>query len=144
MRECEICFVDNIKDESIVFLKCAHSLCKSCYNKLVKDECPFCRCVFKRDEPKKKNNNHRISLEEYILQLDQEMHDKINRKNKMKENKKNRKNKRQEKKKNPSNNNKVKNRRKSLRHSYDENSSKKEINKNKYIFTKGYNKYVKK
>ena len=40
------------------------------------------------------------------------------------------------------NNNKVKNRRKSLRHSYDENSSKKEINKNKYIFTKGYKKYM--
>ena len=35
----------------------------------------------------------------------------------------------------------LKNKRRSLRKSYNENSSKKEINKNKYIFTKGYKNY---
>ena len=122
MRECEICFAENINDDSIVFLECTHSLCKSCYNRLLKDECPFCRCPFNRDKPDNKKKGHRISLEEYILQMDQKMHEKINKKNKIKGRKKN---KRSEKKKNPSNSNKVKNRRKSLRHSYDENSSKK-------------------
>jgi hypothetical protein len=142
MRECEICFKENVNDSSIVFLECAHSLCKSCYNRLLKDECPFCRSVINREKPESKKK-HSISLDEYILRMDQKMYDHIQRRKKI-----NRKIKKKYKNlNNPSNNksknNKLKNKRKSLRKNYDENSSKKEINKNKYIFTKGYKKNFK-
>jgi len=143
MRECEICFNDNLEDHSIVFLECAHSLCKSCYNRLLKDLCPFCRCKINREGQEKKKCKHTISSEEFILRLDElvnkKLHDKEIRKEKRKKyNKKNSKNSSKNSSKNPSNKNQLKNRRRSLRKSYDENSSKKEINKNKYIFTKGY------
>ena len=146
MRECEICFNDNLQDHSIVFLECTHSLCKSCYNRLLKDVCPFCRCKINREEKEEKQCKHTITSEEFILRLDELVNKKLNDKESRK-NKKINYNKKKIKKnssKDPSNKNQLKNKRRSLRKSYNENSSKKEINKNKYIFTKGYKNYFNK
>ena len=148
MRECEICFNDNLEDHSIVFLECTHSLCKSCYNRLLKDTCPFCRCKINREEPKKETNKHTISNEEFLLRLDELVHRKLdqkkNKKDKKIEYKKKYKSKNKSSK-NPSDKNiknNFKNKRKSLKKLLNENSSKKDINKNKYMFTKGYKKYI--
>jgi len=42
--ECGIC-MDNKDLDSITFLPCIHFICATCYDKLVKNECPFCRNI---------------------------------------------------------------------------------------------------
>ncbi len=41
--ECGICLDDKIKKSDIHSLECKHVLCKTCYHKLLKPTCPFCR-----------------------------------------------------------------------------------------------------
>lgn len=41
--DCRICMEDDILVELIVELKCGHDLCTSCLDKLVLNQCPYCR-----------------------------------------------------------------------------------------------------
>ena len=47
--ECSIC-MENKNLENIVFLPCIHFLCSACYNKLKKNECPFCRNQLREEQ----------------------------------------------------------------------------------------------
>ena len=42
--ECGIC-MENKSIDHINFLPCIHFLCSKCYDKLIKNECPYCRNV---------------------------------------------------------------------------------------------------
>ena len=44
--ECHICF-ENVTEDSIVSLECAHSLCQTCLGNLRQRLCPFCRTSIK-------------------------------------------------------------------------------------------------
>ena len=44
--ECHICF-ENVTEDSIVNLECAHSLCQTCLGNLRQRLCPFCRTSIK-------------------------------------------------------------------------------------------------
>ena len=50
MRECNICYEENIPERKIVVLECKHDLCKKCYDKLLQNTCPFCRREIKGRE----------------------------------------------------------------------------------------------
>ena len=43
MRECGICYETRLPR----FLPCNHSVCHSCYDQLIGDNCPFCRTPFR-------------------------------------------------------------------------------------------------
>ena len=47
--ECGIC-IEHKSIEHINFLPCIHFLCSICYDKLVKNECPYCRYVIVEKE----------------------------------------------------------------------------------------------
>lgn len=47
--ECSIC-MDSKELEKINFLPCIHFLCLECYEKLKKNECPFCRNKIKEED----------------------------------------------------------------------------------------------
>ena len=53
MYKCDICFEEKKKKK---VLGCSHFLCKMCYDKLIKNTCPFCRQPFKREEKTLKTN----------------------------------------------------------------------------------------
>ena len=51
---CEICFTNVLCKKNTKTLKCKHIMCKECFQKLIKKECPFCRCpLASNDEIKK-------------------------------------------------------------------------------------------
>ena len=69
--ECYICLEDKSCFE---VLPCNHSLCSSCYHKLRKSQCPFCRESFikKQKKPKKHNSNlPRFYIPEAIASVSQ-------------------------------------------------------------------------
>ena len=41
--DCRICMEDKIEQKHILHLKCGHDLCLSCFDKLIKNTCPYCR-----------------------------------------------------------------------------------------------------
>ena len=43
--DCTICLDENIHQENITNLECGHTICINCYNKLVRNLCPFCRNI---------------------------------------------------------------------------------------------------
>lgn len=47
MRDCDICFHERCNFKK---LTCNHELCVSCFKKLHKNQCPFCRKNFTIDE----------------------------------------------------------------------------------------------
>ena len=52
--DCTICLDVNIHVAKIKSLDCGHTICIECYNKLVRNLCPFCRQPF--------SSNRRSSL----------------------------------------------------------------------------------
>jgi len=52
--ECEICMNEDISQDNMVKLKCAHELCKDCFKRIaqIKLNCPFCRNEIKEVETK--------------------------------------------------------------------------------------------
>lgn len=46
--ECGIC-MDNETIDCINFLPCIHFICANCYDKLIKNECPFCRNIISEE-----------------------------------------------------------------------------------------------
>jgi hypothetical protein len=78
---CEICCELTLKSD-IKWLDCAHFLCKVCYGRLEKKECPFCRHPFEV-VPKKKSNPERL-IDEDIFEFEPEVrvrHKRGNRRN---------------------------------------------------------------
>ena len=47
--ECGIC-MDNKSIDSVNFLPCIHFLCVACFQKLAKNECPFCRNTISQEK----------------------------------------------------------------------------------------------
>ena len=43
--DCTICLDENIHATKIKNLECGHTICIECYNKLVRNLCPFCRHI---------------------------------------------------------------------------------------------------
>ena len=83
--ECGVC-LENIHINSINFMPCIHFLCVDCYNKLYKNECPFCRNVINEEKEldsydEQENEYNDVDFE--ILVLEER-----NRKNKKKKDKK--------------------------------------------------------
>jgi hypothetical protein len=44
MRECGVCY----ETSNPRFFPCNHSVCHSCYDRLIGDNCPFCRAPFRQ------------------------------------------------------------------------------------------------
>jgi hypothetical protein len=61
--DCKICMEDDILVELIVDLKCGHCLCTSCLEKLVLNQCPYCRRDIDTNNVLKEDNN----LDYYLL-----------------------------------------------------------------------------
>lgn len=59
--ECGIC-MDNKAIECINFLPCIHFICTNCYDKLIKNECPFCRNII---SPEKEEDSFDEAENEY-------------------------------------------------------------------------------
>lgn len=47
MRDCDICYESRINFKT---LSCSHSMCMSCFKKINKTCCPFCRKPFTKEE----------------------------------------------------------------------------------------------
>lgn len=43
--DCNICLTEGISSDKIKFLDCKHYICKSCFEKLVRNMCPYCRAI---------------------------------------------------------------------------------------------------
>lgn len=55
--ECGICLEDNLHNELLHYMECKHFTCNSCYRKLKKNTCPFCRKVIKLFSKPNTNKN---------------------------------------------------------------------------------------
>lgn len=53
--DCTICLESNIKKENMEYLQCGHSICEKCFDKLVRNLCPFCRHTIANKEDKSYN-----------------------------------------------------------------------------------------
>jgi hypothetical protein len=42
---CNICLTDDVSIDKIKFLDCRHYICLSCFDKLVRNTCPYCRAI---------------------------------------------------------------------------------------------------
>ena len=60
--DCTICLDGNIHDKKMINLVCGHKLCINCYNKLIRNLCPFCRNVI----PCKEDRNYNINYDNLI------------------------------------------------------------------------------
>lgn len=59
--ECGIC-MENKKLDCINFLPCIHFICTNCHDKLIKNECPFCRSII---SPEKEEDSYDSAENEY-------------------------------------------------------------------------------
>ena len=78
--ECGIC-MDNKTIECVNFLPCIHFICIDCYDKLIKNECPFCRNVIEINEDsydERENEYDDVEFEMLVLEEDR----RVKRKNK--------------------------------------------------------------
>ena len=50
--DCTICLESNIAKQNMEYLQCGHSICNKCFDKLVRNLCPFCRHVIVNKEDK--------------------------------------------------------------------------------------------
>lgn len=85
--ECLVCF-DNKTIDYITFLPCIHFLCSSCYDKLKKNECPFCRNQMReenREDSYSETENEYNDLQFEMLVLDETRSRRKDKKSKKKE-----------------------------------------------------------
>lgn len=75
--ECLVCFEDK-KIDSITFLPCIHFICSTCHDKLVKNECPFCRNILKeeKEDSFSETENEHVDVQFEILITDRESRNK--------------------------------------------------------------------
>lgn len=70
--ECGIC-MDSKTIECINFLPCIHFICTNCYDKLVKNECPFCRNIISEEKEEesydeRENEYNDVEFEMLVLE----------------------------------------------------------------------------
>jgi hypothetical protein len=70
--ECGIC-MDTKTIEFINFLPCIHFICTNCYDKLVKNECPFCRNIISEEKEEdsydeRENEYNDVEFEMLVLE----------------------------------------------------------------------------
>lgn len=70
--ECGIC-MDSKTLECINFLPCIHFICTNCYDKLVKNECPFCRNIISEEKEEdsydeRENEYNDVEFEMLVLE----------------------------------------------------------------------------
>ena len=66
--DCTICTETKNKQEFVI-LRCDHHLCKDCLDKLLRNQCPFCRKeIFSKEDNKKalENSNEILPEEDQI------------------------------------------------------------------------------
>ena len=61
--DCIIC-MEGKKNEDFVSLACNHQLCKECLQKLLRNQCPFCRKEILYKDDRKNEIEHNIIFEE--------------------------------------------------------------------------------
>ena len=87
--ECSVCF--EIKPvDSVTFLPCIHFLCSCCYEKLKKNECPFCRNKLREEHEEDsydETENEYNDVQFEILVLEESRTRRRNRKNRRQEKK---------------------------------------------------------
>lgn len=67
--DCRICMEDNILQKNILHLICGHILCISCYDKLVKNTCPYCRKLIE-NKVEGSYGNIEVDITEYMYDYD--------------------------------------------------------------------------
>lgn len=60
--DCRICMEDDILVDLIVELKCGHDLCTNCLDKLVLNQCPYCRRDIDNNSKLEQDNNSDLYL----------------------------------------------------------------------------------
>ena len=50
--DCTICLENNIKKENMEYMQCGHSICYKCFDRLIRNLCPFCRHIIVEKEDK--------------------------------------------------------------------------------------------
>ena len=66
--DCRICMEQIKSKESICELECGHSMCSDCYNRLVRNQCPYCRHVINDKEDG--NYNFDYNLDHYYENIE--------------------------------------------------------------------------
>lgn len=79
--ECGIC-IENKSVEHVTFLPCIHFICVRCYDKLIKNECPFCRNIISdiKEEEYDPAENEYDDVEFEILVSEENVRPKKNKK----------------------------------------------------------------
>ena len=60
--DCTICLDVDILENKMKKLECGHTICVECYNKLIRNLCPFCRHIISH----KVDGNYNIDYDEMI------------------------------------------------------------------------------
>ncbi len=69
--DCRICMEDKLEQKNILHLKCGHVLCLSCYDKLIKNTCPYCReLIENKVEGSYGNIDIEVDITEYMYDYD--------------------------------------------------------------------------
>ena len=63
MEDCNICFQPR---ENFITASCNHSLCITCFNRLKKTSCPFCRQEYTQEELEQRTNINGNTQNNYI------------------------------------------------------------------------------
>jgi hypothetical protein len=88
--ECGIC-MESKAIESINFLPCIHFICTKCHDKLIKNECPFCRSIItdekEEDYDETENEYHDTNFEMLVMEEDNIRRRKRNKKSRRQEKK---------------------------------------------------------
>ena len=65
--------MDSKTTECINFLPCIHFICTDCHNKLIKNECPFCRNIISEEEysfDETENEYNDVQFEMLVMEED--------------------------------------------------------------------------
>ena len=69
--DCRICMEDKIEQKNFLHLNCGHVLCVSCFDKLIKNTCPYCREIIEdKVEGSYGNIDIEINVTDYIYDID--------------------------------------------------------------------------
>ena len=66
--DCRICMEQIKLKENICELECGHSMCSNCLNRLVRNQCPYCRHVI--NDKENKNYDYDYDLDYYNENLE--------------------------------------------------------------------------
>lgn len=88
--ECGIC-MDSKPIDAVNFLPCIHFICTKCHDKLVKNECPFCRNIITEEKEEvydeTENEYHDTNFEMLVMEEENVRRRKKNKKFKRQEKK---------------------------------------------------------